>query len=87
MRVRPPRNRDQDAGSGDYEYVDEDEEDEDDDDDEDGLWWPSAAKHQPGEFKKFFSCPSSSVLCYTFAGRASQGLVPESEEPPFSGRW
>jgi hypothetical protein len=48
---------------------------EDDAVDEDGLWWPSAAKPQlPADFGKFFSCPSSSALCYTFVGRVRQGV-------------
>jgi hypothetical protein len=81
-RVRQSETRDRrDAGSNDYEYNDEDE--DFDEYGEDGFWWPTKAKHQPRDFTEFFNCPTSSMLCYTFAGEASQGLVPDSEEPPF----
>jgi hypothetical protein len=45
---------------------------------EDYYIWPPVAKHEPGDFRKFYTVVQSNVLGYTFTSGAAQ-LVPEVE--------
>ena len=91
-RVKPPGRTDDTAASDgadedlDDAFEDEDENEEDEDYDDETLWWPRNAKHSPQDFKKFFNCPRSSMLRYTFSSRGKQ-QVPDSEPPYFHGDW
>lgn len=60
-----------------HAYEDQ-EQDEDDFYDEEYYIWPTVAKHEPGDFRKFYTVVTSSVLAYSFSSGAAQ-VVPEPE--------
>jgi hypothetical protein len=44
----------------------------------DDYEWPEAAKHEPIDFRKYYTVCRSNVLAYTFSDGASQ-VVPDVE--------
>lgn len=45
---------------------------------EDEYIWPRTARHEPNDFRKYYTVVDSSVLAYTFSSRAAQ-VVPDVE--------